>query len=113
MSGSLVRAALRSTKGRILLGVLVCAIVWQVWLRVAAPSKLAPALAHSAASKVNILVTLPFPPERFHVIAFQRYGRVSGTQDNVIEVRGVNKADLLSVARPYWVVKVEPLPTEG
>ena len=113
MSGSLARAALRSTKGRILLAVLLCEVVWQVWLSVAAPSKLAPALAQSAASKVNILVTLPFPPERFHVIAFQRYGRVSGTQDNVIEVRGVNKADLLSVARPYWVVKVEPLPTEG
>jgi hypothetical protein len=47
------------------------------------------------------------------VLAFQKFGRVSGTQDNTVELRGVNKADLLSVARPYWVVKVEPLPTEG
>ena len=63
--------------------------------------------------KVNILVTLPFAPERFHVIVFQRYGRVSGTQDNSIEVRGVKKADLHAVARPYWVTRVEPLPTGG
>ena len=62
---------------------------------------------------VTVLVTLAFPPERFHVLAFQKYGRVSGTQDNAVELRGVNKADLTSVARPYWVIKVEPLPTEG
>ncbi len=37
--------------------------------------------------KVNILVTLPFPPERFHVQLFQTYGRVSGTQENAVEVR--------------------------
>ena len=92
---------------------MLIAVAWQVWLSIAAPHKLAATLDRSAGSKVNILITLPFPPERFHVLAFQRYGRVSGTQDNVVEVRGVNKADLLSIARPYWVVKVEPLPTEG
>ena len=113
MSGSLVRAALRSTKGRIIVAVVLFAIAWQVWLSIAAPGKVSSALDRSSAGKVNVLVTLPFPPERFHVIAFQRWGRVSGTDGNVIEVRGVNKADLLSIARPYWVVKVEPLPTEG
>ena len=56
-----------------------------------------------------MLVTLPFPPERFHVLVFQRYGRVSGTQDNSIEVRGVRREDLRAVARHYWVTKVEPL----
>lgn len=113
MIGKLLRAALRSTQGRIVLAALLCALAWQVWLSVEAPRKLAPALAQATGAKVNILVTLPFPPERFHVIAFQRYGRVSGTQDNVVEIRGVNKADLTKVARPYWVVKVDPLPTEG
>jgi hypothetical protein len=47
------------------------------------------------------------------VIAFQKYGRVSGTQDNSIEVRGVNQANLTAVARPYWVTRVEPLPIGG
>ena len=84
-------------------------VAWQIWLSVAAPGKLAPELAQGAAEKMNLLVTLPFPPERFHVLAFQRYGRVSGTVDNAIEVRGVARANLVSVARPYWVKKVEPL----
>ncbi len=107
------RAMHRSNKGRILLLALLCAMAWQAWLSLAAPGKITPTLLQASGNKVNILVTLPFPPERFHVIAFQRYGRVSGTQDNSIEVRGVNTADLLSVARPYWVSKIGPLPIEG
>ncbi len=76
---------------------------WQLWLTLAAPQKDRAGLYGRARREVNVLVTLPFPPERFHVLAFQRYGRVSGTQDNSIEVRGVRQADLNAVARPYWV----------
>lgn len=82
-------------------------VMWQVWLTIAAPQKIAGLAGES--QKVNILVTLPFPPERFHVQLFQTYGRVSGTQDNAIEVRGVKRTDLTTVARPYWVRRVEPL----
>lgn len=109
---SIVRAILGSTRGRLVLGAFVCYLVWQGWLSVAAPGKIAVGL-NTAAEKVNIVVTLPFPPERFHLIFFQRYGRVSGTQDISIEVRGVKKADLHTVARPYWVTRVEPLPKNG
>ena len=109
---SIVRAMLDSTRGRLVLGALLCYLAWQGWLGLAAPGKIAVGL-NMEAEKVNILVTLPFPPERFHVIVFQRYGRVSGTQDHSIEVRGVKKADLHAVARPYWVTRVEPLPTGG
>jgi len=109
----LLRTILKTGKGRLLAALLVVAVGWQVWLSVAAPGKLAPAVRSAQGPKVNLLVTLAFPPERFHVLAFQKYGRVSGTQDNAVELRGVNKADLTSVARPYWVIKVEPLPTEG
>lgn len=109
---SVVREILQSTRGRIVLGALLCYLAWQGWLSLAAPGKIAPGLKADA-QKVNILVTLPFPPERFHVIALQKYGRVSGTQDNSIEVRGVNQANLPAVARPYWVSRVEPLSTGG
>jgi hypothetical protein len=109
---SIVREILHSTKGRLVLGALLCYLAWQGWLSLAAPGKIAPGL-QADAQKVNILVTLPFPPERFHVIALQKYGRVSGTQDNSIEVRGVNQANLPAVARPYWVSRVEPLSTGG
>jgi hypothetical protein len=99
--------ALRSRKTHILLAVAACYLAWELWLTIAAPRKIA-AFA-SGAEKVNVLITLPFPPERFHVQLFQTYGRVSGTQENAVEVRGVKRADLTSIARPYWVRRVDPL----
>jgi hypothetical protein len=109
---TILRTVLASTKGRIVLGVIAAYLAWQVWLGLAAPRKIAPGFTADR-PRVNILVTLPFPPERFHVLFFQRYGRVSGTQDHAIEVRGERQADLTAVARPYWVRRVEPLPTGG
>lgn len=103
--------ALRSRKTHILLAVAACYLAWQIWLTIAAPYKIADFA--NGPEKVNILVTLPFPPERFHVQLFQTYGRVSGTQDNAVEVRGVKRADLATVARPYWVTRVEPLQPGG
>jgi hypothetical protein len=107
----MLRDALKSRKTRVLLAVLACYVAWQAWLTVTAPHKIAD--FPPGAEKVNILVTLPFPPERFHVQLFQTYGRVSGTQENAIEVRGVKRADLMSIARPYWVRRVDPLQPGG
>ena len=103
----MLRDALGSRKLHILLAITVGYLAWQVWLTIAAPHKIAGLEGES--EKVNILVTLPFPPERFHVQLFQTYGRVSGTQDNAVEVRGVKREQLRTVARPYWVTRVEPL----
>ncbi len=103
--------ALRSRKAHILLLVACCYLAWQLWLTIAAPHKIADFAGNS--QKVNVLITLPFPPERFHVQLFQTYGRVSGTQENAVEVRGVKRADLTTVARPYWVTRVEPLQPGG
>jgi hypothetical protein len=108
----MLRALLRSPKGRAVVAVLICYALWQLWLMLAAPGKIAAGFPGDG-ERVDILVTLPFPPERFHVQVFQEYGRVSGTRENAIEVRGVNQADLAAVARPYWVRRVEPLPKGG
>ncbi len=105
------REALKSRKTHVLLAVAAFYIAWQIWLTVTAPGKVSD--FPGATEKVNILVTLPFPPERFHVQLLQTYGRVSGAQDNAVEVRGVKRADLATVARPYWVTRVEPLPPGG
>jgi hypothetical protein len=108
----LIRPVLGSPKGRVLVAAVGCYLLWQVWLALAAPGKIAPGFPADR-ERVNVLVTLPFTPERFHVLVFQRYGRVSGTGDNSVEVRGVRRADLEAVARHYWVRRVEPLPTGG
>ena len=105
------RDALKSRKTHVLLAIAVACIAWQVWLTVAAPGKVA--VFPSGGERVNILVTLPFAPERFHIQRFQAFGRVSGTHDNSVEVRSVKRADLAALARPHWVKRVEPLPPGG
>jgi hypothetical protein len=107
-----LRNMLRSSKGQLVLAAAVGYALWQAWLTLASPGKIAAGFPDGA-ERVDILVTLPFPPERFHVQVFQAYGRVSGTQEHAIEVRGVKRADLPAVARPYWVRRVEPLPQGG
>jgi hypothetical protein len=107
----MLKDALRSRKTHILLAVAVCYVAWQLWLTIAAPNKIADFAGNS--EKVNILVRMPFEPERFHVQLMQTYGRVSGTQEKSVEVRGVKRADLTTIARPYWVKRVEPLQTGG
>jgi hypothetical protein len=108
----LVRAVLASPRGRIVLALVLAYIAWQAWLSFAAPGKVDPALL-AGRERVNVRVTLPFPPERFHVLHFQRHGRVSGTEANTVEVRGVRRGDHAAVARPYWVERVEPLAEGG
>ena len=107
----MLHGMLRSRKSHILLAIAVFYVAWQVWLTIAAPNKIVGLAGES--EKVNILVTLPFPPERFHIQRFQTYGRISGAQEYAVEVRGVKRTDLTTVARPYWVRRVEPLQPGG
>jgi hypothetical protein len=108
----LMRDAARSTRGRIVIGVVLALVAWKIGLMLLAPGKVMPGFTPNARGQVNVLVTLRCAPERFHVLAFQQFGRVSGTSDASIEVRGVSLARLNAVAEPYWVRRVEPLPAE-
>ena len=109
---SLISAVLNSNKGRIVLGVIIAWAGFQLWLTLAAHGKISSELG-GASEKVNVQVELPFTPERFHVLAFQQYGRVTGTDDHSIELRGVKRTDLNAVARPYWVTAVGPIKQGG
>lgn len=108
----LLRAAAASTRGRLVIAAVLLYLLWQLALTLIAPTKITGEFPPDRA-RVNVLVTLRFPPERFHVLAFQQHGRVSGTLDDTVEVRGVKRADLGALARPYWVKRVAPLPEEG
>lgn len=109
---SWLRAILRSGRGRVVVGALALYVGWQAWLSLSAPAKVNDAL-RTGRPRVNVQVTLAFPPERFHVLALQRFGRVSGTEKNSVEVRGVKQDDLNAVARPYWVRSVGPMEEGG
>ena len=98
----------QSTQGRIVFAGILLYAVWQIYLGVTAPGKVAESLREGK-GKVNVQVVLPFTPGRFHVMAMQQFGRVSGTEDTSIEVRGVKRDDLSGLARPFWVKRIEPL----
>ena len=108
----MLRDAVASTRGRIVIGAIIALVTWKAALLIVAPTKVMPGFKPNARGQVNVLVTLRCAPERFHVLEFQQHGRVSGTQDDTIEVRGVSFAKLNAVAQPYWVKSVAPLPVE-
>ena len=109
---SLAADIARSSKGRFVLGVVAAWLLFQLWLTLAAPWKISTEL-DGTSPKVNVHIELPFTPERFHLLAFQQFGRVSGADDHSIELRGVKRADLNAVARPYWVTSVGPIKEGG
>ncbi len=109
---SMAADILRSNKARFILGVIAAWLLFQIWLTLAAPGKVSPELAGTS-PRVNIQIELPFAPERFHLQAFQQYGRVAGADDHSIALRGVNRTDLNAVARPYWVTSVGPMKEGG
>jgi hypothetical protein len=98
----------QSSRGRIVIVSVLLFAVWQIYLEIAASGKVDASL-RDGKNKVNVQVVLPFTPDRFHVMAMQQFGRVSGTEDTSIEVRGVKRDDLSSLARPFWVKRIEPL----
>ena len=108
-----MRRLLRVRAGRIVLAALV--VAWQVWLRVQAGPKIPPDLDRYVSPRrtVDLVVTLRFPPERFHILMFQRFGRVSGTRDDSLEVRSVPVERVAGIARLYWVKQIAPLVEES
>jgi hypothetical protein len=109
---SIAADIVRSARTHVVVAVVAAWLLFQLWLTLAAPGKVSPELAGTS-PRVNIQIELPFAPERFHLQAFQQYGRVAGADDHSIALRGVNRADLNAVARPYWVTSVGPIKEGG
>lgn len=105
------RRFLGSRLGRALLVVMLGVGSWQGWLEYQARTKMPGLLEHyrSPRGTVDLLVQLPFPPERFHILTLQRFGRVSGTREHGVELRSVPLPRVREVARFYWVRGILPL----
>jgi len=92
---------------------LVVAVAWGSWelfLALAAPGRIDPALrpALKERTPVAVAITLGFPPENFHIRLFQSYGVVSGVQGTTVFVNRISPDDLRRVARYYWVRRITP-----
>lgn len=82
---------------------------WNIYLAVRAPSRVGPALEEQVdrGLPVRVAVELGFPAERFHTLELQQYGRVSGVDGNVVELRDVRPGSVNAIARIYWVDHVD------
>jgi hypothetical protein len=91
-----------------LLTVTLLWVGWEVYLAATTPSRLDPGLAAALpqAPLVNVVVTLGFPPEDFHVRLFQGYGVVSGVQGTRVRLNRVRAEDVRRIARYYWVRRI-------
>jgi hypothetical protein len=81
---------------------------WEIFLRLAAPRRLDPALAAELGRTplVNVAVTLGFAPEDFHIRLFQGHGVVSGVQGTTVLLNRVRPEDVARIARYYWVRQI-------
>ncbi|MDQ7820479.1 MAG: hypothetical protein QN173_04520 [Armatimonadota bacterium] len=104
-----------SRPARILLAAAVLTAAWQGWLACQAGPKIPADLDRYVSERgaVDLLVVLRFPPERFHILTFQKFGRVSGTRDHAVEVRAVPRRRVREIARLYWVREIRPLTDEA
>jgi hypothetical protein len=105
----LARSILSSSGGKILLLGLLGWLLFQTWTVLAAPAKIDPSLDTTASrGLVDISVQLNFPPERFHILKLQEYGRLVGTSSDAVQLRRVPLADVNEIARLYWVKSIQP-----
>ncbi|TDD96117.1 hypothetical protein [Jiangella asiatica] len=108
---TLLVRALRSTGGRTIVVLVVLWMLWQAYLAVTAGGKIAPAVddAVDTGRPVSISVTLGFPPERFHTLELQEFGRVAAVHDNTVDLRNVAPGAVDDIARIYWVESIDAL----
>ncbi|NDL57516.1 hypothetical protein F7O44_10565 [Phytoactinopolyspora sp. XMNu-373] len=106
----ILRKVLSTIGGRTLAMLIVLILAYQVWIGVTAMSKVADGVGEELDRRgtFTVDVVLGFPPERFHMLELQAYGRVQGTTDNVLHLRNVTQEDVDAMARKYWIKEIRP-----
>ncbi len=106
----ILRKVLGTVGGRTLAVLLLLVLIYQAWIGVTALGKVADGVGDKpdARGRVAVDVVLGFPPERFHTLELQEYGRVRGTTENVVHLRTVTPDDVDALARKYWIKEIRP-----
>ena len=88
---------------------------YQVWIGAQAAGKVDPAVYEQADEdgELAIEVSLDFPPERFHILEIQKFGRIRRVEGNTVELHSVLPEGVGSLARRYWISHIEPLTQDG
>lgn len=108
---ALARAFMRNPGGRALLVVGIFLLVFELWIALTAPQKIDPAVLAAAQNEgsANVVVELYFPPESYHFLFLQDYGRISGSSDEGVRLRRVSLENLQALSRAYWIKGIKPL----
>lgn len=106
----ITRKFLGTVGGRTLAVLIVLVLVYQVWISVTAATKVTEGVGDDADARGRFAVDveLGFPPERFHVLELQEYGRVRGTDGHVLHLHLVTQPDVDAMARKYWIKEIRP-----
>lgn len=108
---ALARAFIRSSGGKAVLLVGLFLLVFEIWIGVTAPQKIDPQVLETARTTgtANVIVELNFPPESYHFLYLQDYGRISGSTAEGVRLRRVTEENLIGLARTYWIKSIRPL----
>lgn len=106
----ITRRVLGTVGGRTLAALLVLVLAYQAWIAVTAAGKVADGVGDDPdqRGRFAVDVVLDFPPERFHILELQEYGRVRGTTDNVLHLHMVTSDAVDAMARKYWIEEIRP-----
>jgi len=99
------RRALRSATLRRIAVVVLAVLLYQGWIGVQAIGKAEPGLGDTPdeRGRFDVDVVLGFVPERYHILQLQQHGRIAGTDDMVVHLRGVSPSGVDALAREYWI----------
>ena len=106
----MLRRFARSRLLKVIVAVAVVVLAWQVYLTVRTGSVVAAEVASEArtSSSLTVDVVLGFPPEQFHTLYLQSYGRISGVDGDTLHLRDVRPESVDMLARIYWVQQLLP-----
>ena len=102
-------SVLRHRTGRFLVVVALLWVGWETYLAISARGRLDAALARELeqGALVNVVVTLKFAPEDFHIRIFQTHGIVSGVKGTAVRLNRVAPGDVKTMSRYYWIERIE------
>ena len=106
----ILRKVLGTIGGRTLAVLLLLILIYQAWLSVTALDKVADGVGddRDARGRFAVDVVLGFPPERFHTLELQEFGRIRGTTGNVLHLHSVTPDGVDAMARKYWIKEIRP-----